>query len=103
MESEARLLKLIKSDYRFRGINLDDFHFDAKKSKKGADKSLNLRHTNEVRVFTINEAADFLRVKRTSVYELVNSGRLSSFHIGSRRLVSKTALVNFIKEAEKGE
>lgn len=103
MESESALLKVINSNIKFRGIELDDFHFDVKKSKKRADKSLNLRHTKEVRVFTVDEAAEFLRIKRTSMYELVKSGRLTSFHIGSRRLISKTALVKFIREAEEGE
>ena len=38
MESESALLKVINSNTKFQGVELDDFHFDVKKSRKGADK-----------------------------------------------------------------
>jgi excisionase family DNA binding protein len=44
-------------------------------------------------VFTIDEAAEQLRVSRWSVYNLIRSGQLRTIKIGRRRLVPGSAIV----------
>jgi len=45
---------------------------------------------------SIEEAAEMLGVGRTTVYQLVASGQLPSFHLGRRRLVSVAALESWV-------
>jgi excisionase family DNA binding protein len=47
--------------------------------------------------YSIDEAAELLSVRRDSIYELLNSGELGSFKIGSRRLVAHRHLEAFIE------
>lgn len=47
---------------------------------------------------TVDEAAALLSVGRTSVYQLMSSGRLRSVKVGSRRLVPRSALEAFVDE-----
>ena len=37
---------------------------------------------NEVRLLTVNEVADLLRVSRMTVYRLINAGQLPSLRVG---------------------
>ncbi len=48
------------------------------------------------RILTIPEAAATLRIGRSSVYELIATGRLRSLKIGSRRLITLEDLDAFI-------
>lgn len=48
-------------------------------------------------VHTRAEAADILRVSRTTVDKLIKSGALESFMVGDRRLVSDVALRAYIE------
>ena len=41
-------------------------------------------------------------LSRQSVYSEINSGRLRSFKVGKRRLVSPTALTAWVTRLEKG-
>ena len=50
-------------------------------------------------LFTIPEAADALRIGRTSVYQLLDTGQLPSIKIGSRRLIVRADLEAFIDAA----
>ena len=43
-----------------------------------------------LKVLTIQEVADFLRVHRSTVSRYANSGELRSYRIGSRRLFKET-------------
>ena len=55
--------------------------------------------------FRVEEAAQYLGIGRASLYRLLDSGDLQSFHIGRRRLVLKSELYRFIQvqlEAEDG-
>ena len=56
----------------------------------------------EVALYTVDEAAAWLRVSRWTVYNLIRSGQLQTIKIGRRRLVPATALtecLNHLKEA----
>lgn len=44
------------------------------------------------RLFTVDEAASWLRVSRWSVYNLIRDGQLRTIRIGRRRLVTRAAL-----------
>lgn len=47
-------------------------------------------------VYTVDEAAEELRIGRTLAFELIRDGRLGSMKIGHRRLVSRVDLEAFI-------
>ena len=55
--------------------------------------------TTQPLVFTIPEAAAALRIGRTSVYQLMDTGQLPSIKIGTRRLIARTDLEHFIDQA----
>jgi excisionase family DNA binding protein len=48
-------------------------------------------------LFTVQEAADRLRVSRWSVYNLIRANQLQTIRIGRRRLVTPAALAECIK------
>ncbi|MGW0807566.1 excisionase family DNA-binding protein [Nonomuraea sp. NPDC002799] len=47
------------------------------------------------------EAADYLGIGRTKVYELIRSGALRSVRIGTLRRVPATALTEFVTRLEQ--
>ncbi|GAA3127469.1 MULTISPECIES: helix-turn-helix domain-containing protein [Nonomuraea] len=47
------------------------------------------------------EAADYLGIGRTKVYELIRSGSLRSVRIGTLRRVPATALTDFVAQLEQ--
>ncbi|MGN9841604.1 excisionase family DNA-binding protein [Nonomuraea sp. H19] len=47
------------------------------------------------------EAADYLGIGRTKVYELIRSGALRSVRIGTLRRVPATALTEFVTQLEQ--
>lgn len=55
--------------------------------------------------FTPIVAAARLGLGRTKVFELIRSGELRSFAVGTRRLVSESAIADFIakREAESAQ
>jgi excisionase family DNA binding protein len=53
-------------------------------------------------LFTVQEAADWLRVSRWSVYSLINANQLRTIKIGRRRLVSRDALNECVAQLAKG-
>ena len=53
----------------------------------------------------IDEAARYIGIGRASLYRLMDSGAIRSFHVGKRRLVLRSELDRFIAlrvEAEGG-
>lgn len=48
-------------------------------------------------LLSVVDAAKALGVSRGSLYELVNGGEIRSLQIGRRRLIPRTALVDFIE------
>jgi len=53
--------------------------------------------------FTIAGFADAFKIGRSTVYTLVQSGELKTFHVGRRRLISFTAAQEFIACREAQE
>lgn len=49
------------------------------------------------RVYTVEEAAEILRIKRTLMYQLLAGGRVRSLKVGARRLVPAEAIEAFIR------
>jgi excisionase family DNA binding protein len=47
-------------------------------------------------LFTMNEAAAWLRVSRWSLYNLIRDGQLRTIRIGRRRLVTRAALMECV-------
>lgn len=48
-------------------------------------------------LLTVEEAADWLRVSRWSVYNLIRGGQLRTIKIGRRRLVTRVALAECVE------
>lgn len=53
-------------------------------------------------ILTVVEAAETLRIGRSSVYELIASGELRSLKIGARRLIARDDLDAFIDSRREG-
>ena len=51
---------------------------------------------------SVREAAARLGVSRSSVYELLNAGRIESVKVGARRLVPSEALESFVAGLRSG-
>jgi excisionase family DNA binding protein len=56
----------------------------------------------EGHLLTVQEAADWLRVSRWSVYSLIHSNQLQTIKIGRRRLVSLDALRQCVEHLSEG-
>ena len=54
--------------------------------------------TEPPRCLRVEDAARLLNVGRSTVYDLIRSGRLRSIKIGRRRLVPRDALDAFLNE-----
>lgn len=48
-------------------------------------------------LYRVDEAAEALRLSRSSIYELIRSGQLKTVKHGSRRLVPVEALDDFVR------
>ena len=62
-------------------------------------------HTDETipvadRVFTVPEAAKYLRVSRWTIYELIKAGSVIPFHIGTRTLFNGGELLRFVAASQ---
>ena len=64
--------------------------------------TVRLRELPADHLFTVQEAADWLRVSRWSVYSLINANQLRTIKIGRRRLVSREALNECVAQLAKG-
>jgi excisionase family DNA binding protein len=53
-------------------------------------------------LLTMQEAAEWLRVSKWSVYSLIHANQLRTVKIGRRRLVSPEALNECVKQLAKG-
>jgi excisionase family DNA binding protein len=60
------------------------------------------RESPEGHLLTVQEAADWLRVSRWSVYSLIHSNQLRTIKIGRRRLVSLDALRQCVEQLSEG-
>ncbi len=56
--------------------------------------------TAPVGAYSIPEFAEAFKIGRSTVYELIDSGQIRSFHVGRRRLISYEAAVEWQRELE---
>lgn len=56
----------------------------------------------EARLHTVETVMDRLSLGRTKVYQLIESGAIRSVKVGRRRLVSESAIAEYIKRLEVG-
>jgi excisionase family DNA binding protein len=65
-------------------------------------QGLQMTHRNNIEplTLTINDACKALGIGRTSLYELINEGKLETVIIAGRRLVPVTAIRALIEEAK---
>ncbi len=52
---------------------------------------------------TVDEAAAQLKIGRTSIWQLIRSGKIRSFRIGRLRRVTEADLADFIQQQRDGE
>ena len=52
-------------------------------------------------VLSVSEVAEYLRVGKNRVYELLNTGKLKGFRMGSTWKISRMALENYILNASQ--
>lgn len=50
-------------------------------------------------VFTVPESAEHLRVSRVTIYTLINAGRLKTIKIGTRTLITGSAIQEFLRSS----
>jgi excisionase family DNA binding protein len=60
-----------------------------------------LRELPADHLLTMQEAAEWLRVSKWSVYSLIHADQLHTIKIGRRRLVSRKALDECVKQLAK--
>jgi excisionase family DNA binding protein len=51
-------------------------------------------------LYTVDEVAAVIRKGRTYTWNLLRAGKMDSFMIGNRRLVTESALAEFIKRSQ---
>ena len=49
-----------------------------------------------LQIMTVMEAREALRIGHTKMYQLLSSGEIRSFHIGSRRFIRSSDLDRFV-------
>lgn len=54
-------------------------------------------------VLTVEDAAQFLKVGRSTVYDLVRSGRLESITIGRLRRIRYAAVIAYLQQEVTGQ
>lgn len=63
--------------------------------------------SEDLKLYTVNEAATILRLHRKTVYSLIKSGDLESIKIRGRRLITASAIAKLIEDSKahsgKGE
>ena len=50
----------------------------------------------QIKLYTINEVAEMLRITRVSVYKLINSGKIKSVKVLSRNRFTETEINNYL-------
>ena len=59
------------------------------------------KETSILTVLSVSEVAEYLGVGKNRVYELLNTGKLNGFRMGSTWKISRMALANYILNASK--
>lgn len=68
----------------------------------GAGVTPDLRNNSDMPL-SIKQATDFLGISRSVLYRLLNDGTIHGFHIGARRFIMKSTLIEFVQRQEKAE
>lgn len=53
-------------------------------------------------VYTLQEACEYLRIGRNSIYALIDSGKLKGFKIGKLRRFTSEELEGFVRAQQGG-
>ena len=61
---------------------------------------MDFNESDQQLLYSVGEVAERLRVGRSTIFELLASGRLPSVRIGRRRLVTARALELFVADLE---
>lgn len=56
--------------------------------------------STETKTYSIEQACKVLNFSRQTIYEEINSGRLKTYKVGTRRFVSVGAIDTYIKDRE---
>jgi excisionase family DNA binding protein len=57
----------------------------------------------EVKVYTVQDVADQLRIKRETVFRYIREGKLKARRMGKAYLITKNNLISFINAAGKAK
>ena len=62
--------------------------------------SMNLKNETEFgrRLFSVQEAAEYLRISRTMIFKLLREGKLTPTKIGTRTLISGAAIERLLAD-----
>lgn len=60
-------------------------------------------HTESDEILNANEAADFLRLKRPTIYDLKARGKIPFKKIGGKIVFIKSELLNWVKSGESAK
>lgn len=66
--------------------------------RKVLDMGTKIEQPSRPIIYTVEEAAKYLRVSRWMIYRLMRSNELISFTVASRRLISSDDLMDFIEQ-----
>jgi excisionase family DNA binding protein len=58
------------------------------------------RQDEPLTVLTVSDVLERLKIGRTTLYTEIRSGRLETFKVGRRRLVTRQALADYISHAQ---
>ena len=68
------------------------------KPKDSVEKEGKNYETNElIKILTVQEVADFLRIHRSTVTRLAKSGEIKSYKLGNRRLFKNVDVLSFFE------
>jgi excisionase family DNA binding protein len=62
---------------------------------------MNANHVDDLQLLTVEEVAERLRLGRTKVYELMNSGELAYIKIGRACRIPRDSLYAFVARKRK--
>jgi len=82
----------------FGGVRGSSLGFDARPSRPPQEVAMSVIAV----LYSVEEAAEALRLSRSRIYELIRSGKLRTVKAGRRRLVPVAALDEFVAMAEEG-
>ncbi|WP_041191199.1 helix-turn-helix domain-containing protein [Candidatus Saccharimonas aalborgensis] len=72
-----------------------------REARKGLDMGSATEQPNHPALYTVEEAAEYLRVSRWMIYKLMRHNELRTLTIASRRLIAYEDLTDFIKQSKR--